>query len=127
MMESSEVDLEGFLTEESVRVTSACTSRKRKKRKGEVVWEAGGGTVVQMTGFEHVQVSRSLISLFIAGGRVTVRDENYVHYTPADLHSEKGLAQYNLGYSWIFLDILGYSWIILDIFGLSWTFLDILV
>ena len=65
MMESSEVDLEGFLTEESVRVTSTCTSRKRKKKKGEVVREAGGETVVQMTGFEHVQVSRSLISLFI--------------------------------------------------------------
>ena len=49
-----------------------------------------------MTGFEHVQDSQGLIFLFIAGGRVAVRDENYVHYTPADLHSEKGLAQYTL-------------------------------
>ena len=42
MTESSEVDLEGFLTEESVRATSTCTSGKRKK-KGEVVREPGGG------------------------------------------------------------------------------------
>ena len=42
MTESSEVDLEGFLTEESVRATSTCTSGKRKK-KGEVVREPAGG------------------------------------------------------------------------------------
>lgn len=52
MTESSEVDFEGFLTEESMRTGSTCTSRKRKK-KGEVVEE---------TGFEHVPVSQSLIS-----------------------------------------------------------------
>ena len=41
MMESSEVDFEGFLTEESMRTGSTCTSRKRKK-KGEMVEERGG-------------------------------------------------------------------------------------
>ena len=46
---------------------------------------------------------------------MTVRDENYVHYTPADLHSEKGLAQYSLVYSW---DIFVYSWIFLSTFNL---------
>ena len=41
MTESSEVDFEGFLTEESMRTGSTCTSRKKKK--GEVVEEREGG------------------------------------------------------------------------------------
>ena len=39
MTESSEVDFEGFLTEESMRTGSTCTRGKRKK--GEVVEERG--------------------------------------------------------------------------------------